>query len=274
MPMYPNAAPWLILINNDVLQIRKLLSKFGGEQIKIISKIESRRGTENMLDILSVSDGIMVARGDLGVEVDFAKIPVIQKDILTACTEQGKLSIVATQVLESMIKDNRPTRAEISDIANAVLDGTCAIMLSGETTVGAHPVLAVSTMAKVVEEAERANEDDNVSYCNPEVLSQKDAMAYGAYSLAYSSKADAIVCVYDITADNVSDFNPNRHIFFFTTSAIQYHQSALLRGVVPILTKKKLSNKACLDYLKENKYLKQNAVVVVLDGQTIKLERV
>ncbi|MBQ8468263.1 MAG: pyruvate kinase [Clostridia bacterium] len=258
----------------DVLQIRKLLDKFGGGKIKIISKIESQKGTDNMLEILSVSDGIMVARGDLGVEVDFAKIPVIQKEILEACTQQGKLSIVATQMLESMTTDSRPTRAEISDIANAVLDGTCAIMLSGETTVGAHPVLAVSTMAKIVAESEQANEPNNISYCNPDGLTQNDAMAYGAYSLAYASKADAIVCLYDITADNVSDFNPNRHIFFFTTSESEYHQSAMLRGVVPILTKTRLAEASCVEQLKASKFLKHNSLVVVLCGDTIKLARV
>lgn len=257
----------------DVDKIRKLLKKYGGEQIKIISKIESRIGTENVDEILRVSDGLMVARGDLGVEVDFAKIPMLQKQMLDSCTAAGKLSIVATQMLESMTTGSRPTRAEISDIANSVIDGTCAVMLSGETSVGAHPALATSTMAKIVEEAERGNEPNNVSYCNPESLTISDAMAYGAYSLLYASKADAIVCMYDIAADNVSDFSPNKHIFFFTQSQKEYNQSALLRGVVPILTKTKLSYASALDYLIEHKMLGRNALVVTLCKDTIKLEK-
>ena len=259
---------------DDVVKIRKLLKKYGGEQIKIISKIESRLGTEHIDEILKASDGIMVARGDLGVEIDFAKIPIIQKQILDACTAAGKLSIVATQMLESMTTGNRPTRAEISDIANSVLDGTCAVMLSGETSVGAHPSLATATMAKIVEEAEHGNESNNVSYCNPDGLTIRDAMAYGAYSLLYASKADAIVCMYDITADNVSDFSPNKHIFFFTTSKTEFNQSALLRGVVPILTKTKFGYDKCLDYLKERGYIKTNSTVVTLCKDTIKLEKI
>jgi len=257
----------------DVKKIAKLLKKYGGENIKIISKIESRLGTENIDEILHVSDGLMVARGDLGVEIDFAKIPIIQKQILDACTSAGKLSVVATQMLESMTTGSRPTRAEISDVANSVLDGTCAVMLSGETSVGEHPVLATATMAKIVEEAEHGNEPNNISYCNPDGLTIRDAMAYGAYSLLYASKADAIVCMYDITADNVSDFSPNKHIFFFTTSKIEFNQSALLRGVVPILTKSKLGYDKCIEFLKNNNYVKSNSTIVTLCKDTIKLEK-
>ena len=140
----------------DILQLRKLLVKNGGEDIKIIAKIENRQGVENIDEIIEVSDGIMVARGDMGVEIPYEEVPVIQKMIIKKVYEVGKQVITATQMLESMIKNPRPTRAEATDIANAVYDGTSAIMLSGETAAGAYPVEAVRTMVRI---AERTEED-------------------------------------------------------------------------------------------------------------------
>ena len=138
----------------DVLEARKIFKEYGREDIKVISKIESATGFENLDEILEVSDGIMVARGDLGVEVPLQALPFYQKTIIRKCREFGKICIVATEMLESMKKNVRPTRAEVSDIANAVLDGTDAVMLSGETTTGHHPIEVVKYMAEICENAE------------------------------------------------------------------------------------------------------------------------
>ena len=138
----------------DVLQAREIFNQYGREDLKVISKIESTAGFENLDEILEVSDGVMVARGDLGVEVPLQRLPIYQKTIIKKCREYGKICIVATEMLESMKKNVRPTRAEVSDIANAVLDGTDAVMLSGETTTGQHPIEVVRYMAEICENAE------------------------------------------------------------------------------------------------------------------------
>ena len=139
---------------SDVQEIRKLLNENGGEKIGIISKIESQEGIDNFEEILEASDGIMVARGDMAVEIPYYKVPAVQKHFIKRCNEVGKPVITATQMLESMTKNPRPTRAEVSDVANAVYDRTSAIMLSGESAMGAHPALCVDTMVKISEETE------------------------------------------------------------------------------------------------------------------------
>ena len=139
---------------NDVRELRDLLDGNGGSRVKIISKIENMEGIDNFDEILSLSDGIMVARGDMGVEVDFEKLPGIQKKFIKKCCRAGKTVITATQMLESMTNSPNPTRAEITDVANAVFDGTSAVMLSGESAAGDFPVESVETMSKIVEQAE------------------------------------------------------------------------------------------------------------------------
>ena len=139
----------------DVLEAREIFKQYGREDLKVISKIESTAGFDNLDEILEVSDGVMVARGDLGVEVPLQRLPIYQKSIIKRCREYGKICIVATEMLESMKKNARPTRAEVSDIANAVLDGTDAVMLSGETTTGQHPIEVVRYMAEICENAEQ-----------------------------------------------------------------------------------------------------------------------
>ena len=140
---------------DDVIALRKFLTENGGGDIKIISKIENIEGIDNFEEILEASDGIMVARGDMGVEVNFARLPGIQKRFIKRCQQSGKIVITATQMLESMIKSPLPTRAEITDVANAVFDGSSAVMLSGETAMGAYPVEAVAAMAKIAMQAEQ-----------------------------------------------------------------------------------------------------------------------
>ena len=138
----------------NIVDVKDFLKENGGEGIDVIAKIENRAGVDNIEEICSVSDGIMIARGDLGVEIPFEELPAIQKDLITRCRMLGKRVITATEMLETMIYNVRPTRAEISDVANAVYDGTSAIMLSGETAAGKYPVLAVETMAKIAEKTE------------------------------------------------------------------------------------------------------------------------
>ena len=145
----------------DVLQAREIFKQYGREDLKVISKIESTAGFDNLDEILEVSDGVMVARGDLGVEVPLQSLPIYQKSIIKRCREYGKICIVATEMLESMKKNVRPTRAEVSDIANAVLDGTDAVMLSGETTTGNHPIEVVKYMAEICENAEQYYDYDD-----------------------------------------------------------------------------------------------------------------
>lgn len=145
----------------DVLQAREIFKQYGREDLKVISKIESTAGFDNLDEILEVSDGVMVARGDLGVEVPLQKLPIYQKSIIKRCREYGKICIVATEMLESMKKNVRPTRAEVSDVANAVLDGTDAVMLSGETTTGNHPIEVVRYMAEICENAEQYYDYDD-----------------------------------------------------------------------------------------------------------------
>ena len=140
----------------NIREVKELLKQYNREDMKIISKIESQTGIMNIKEIVDESDGIMVARGDLGVEIPIEKLPVIQKDIITYCREREKFVIVATEMLASMYESSRPTRAEVTDISNAVLDGADAVMLSGESTVGKHPIEAVQYMARICEESEKS----------------------------------------------------------------------------------------------------------------------
>ena len=226
---------------DDILQLRRLLDKNGGEDIKIISKIENLQGVENIDEIIEVSDGIMIARGDMGVEIPYEEVPVIQKMIIKKVYQVGKQVITATQMLESMIKNPRPTRAEATDIANAVYDGTSAIMLSGETAAGAYPVEAVKTMVRI---AERTEQD--VDYKkrffnhdrkgNPDVT---DAICHATCTTAYDLNAKAIVTVTKSgrSARMIAGYRPASDIIGCATSDKVCRQINLAWGVTPILIK-------------------------------------
>ena len=221
----------------DVIDAKEFLKANGGEHIDVIAKIENRAGVNNLLDIMNVSDGIMVARGDLGVEIPYMELPNLQKHIMSQCRTHGKRVITATEMLESMIHNTRPTRAEISDVANAVYDGTSAVMLSGETAAGEFPVQSVAAMAKIVEHAET-----HIEYIQTiddfEIETTAEALSHSAATLAKDLNASAIVVCTRTggTARKVSRFRPNINIIGITTDIHAYRQLALSWGVLPAIT--------------------------------------
>ena len=224
----------------DVIAVRNLLDYYGGHNIKIISKIENIEGVENFDEILRYSDGIMVARGDMGVEIEYEKLPGLQKFFIKKCYEAGKMVITATQMLESMIHSSTPTRAEITDVANAVFDGTSAVMLSGETAMGDHPDLAVSVMAKIACQAENdafsMNFYSGVRYEN-DVNDTANAICDAACTTARDVNATAIIAVTmsGFTARRVSKFRPHEIIVAATPDSKTFHQLALSWGVYPVM---------------------------------------
>lgn len=222
---------------DDVMAIRHLLEKLGGQGIHIISKIENRQGVRNFDEILEVSDGIMVARGDLGVEIPAYEVPIVQKMMITKCYEKGKPCITATQMLDSMIRNPRPTRAEASDVANAILDGTSAIMLSGETANGRYPIEAVNMMAEIAlytEENHNYWEDFRKSRFDLR-NSVSNAVSHACCSASMDLKAKAIVAVTysGRTARQLAGFRPACPIIATTVSRRATRQLNLAWGVTP-----------------------------------------
>ena len=224
---------------DDVLAIRKILAEKGGEDIKIISKIENMQGVRNIDDIIRVSDGIMVARGDMGVEIPLEDVPVMQKMIIKKVCEAGKIVITETQMLDSMMKHPRPTRAESTDVANAIYDGTSAIMLSGETAAGMYPIEAVKTMVRI---ATRTEHDINYlqrfrqrrTMCNPDVT---NAISHATCTMAGDLSAAAIVTVTKSgrTARMISKYRPDCTIIGECLTEKVCRQLNLEWGVEPIL---------------------------------------
>ena len=223
----------------DVMEIRKILAEKGGEDIKIISKIENMQGIQNLEEIINVADGIMVARGDMGVEIPLEDVPVMQKMIIKKVCEAGKIVITATQMLDSMMKHPRPTRAESTDVANAIYDGTSAIMLSGETAAGMYPIEAVKTMVRI---ATRTEHDINYlqrfrqrrTMCNPDVT---NAISHATCTMAGDLSAAAIVTVTKSgrTARMISKYRPNCTIIGECLTEKVCRQLNLSWGVRPIL---------------------------------------
>ena len=222
----------------NITEVRNFLKASHGEGIDIIAKIENTSGVKNLESIVKASDGVMVARGDLGVEMPYETIPNTQKRMIDVCRILGKRCITATEMLESMIHSPRPTRAEISDVANAVYDGTSAVMLSGETAAGDYPVEAVKAMAKIVEQAEKNDEYLQVIPENEFVISSPvQALSHSACTLAKDLGAKAIVvCTHTgMTARMVSRFRPQIPIIGLTTNEKAFRKLALSWGVVPMM---------------------------------------
>ena len=254
---------------DDVMQIRELLNKNGGQDIKIISKIESQEGIENFEEILELSDGIMVARGDMGVEIPAERVPIVQKHFIKRCNEVGKPVITATQMLESMIQNPKPTRAEVSDVANAVYDRTSAIMLSGECAVGKYPVVCVETMDKISKTIENdinywkrfndkclvnTDEDMDMDIISSTCITAENTNAKAI--IAYSAKPEF--------AYKLASRGPKCPIFVVTDSEKTYHILSLAVNVLPILVStKENAIEEGIETLKTMKLLKNNATVVI-----------
>ncbi len=225
---------------SDVLEIRKLLEENGAEDINIIPKIENEEGVENIDEIIEVSDGIMVARGDLGVEIPTEKVPVIQKVIIEKCNEAAIPVITATQMLDSMIRNPRPTRAEASDVANAIVDGTDAIMLSGESAAGKYPVQSVETMARIAIEMEESHAfKEKMAKRKPSSNSTTESISFAACETAVNLDADALLTATGsgLTARVVSKFRPFIKIIAATPSKKVQHFLTLCWGVYPLISK-------------------------------------
>ncbi|MCD7881976.1 MAG: pyruvate kinase [Clostridiales bacterium] len=229
----------------DVRAIRAVLHKYGGDSVKIVSKIENQEGVDNLEEILAESDGIMVARGDLGVEIPAAQVPVQQKRMIKEAVQQGKLVIIATQMLDSMIRNPRPTRAEVSDVANAVFDGADCVMLSGETASGKFPVEAVKTMTSIVSQAEASidywhrfqRRYGKVSGTGTQ-NAISDAITHTCCLTAMDLDAKAIVTATASghTARLISRFRPACGVVAITLREKTRRQMNLLWGIVPCLT--------------------------------------
>ena len=223
----------------DVLDVKKFLKENGGEEIGIIAKIENRTGINNVEEICSECDGVMIARGDLGVEIPFAELPAVQKYIIEKCRLLGKRVITATEMLESMIYNPRPTRAEISDVANAVYDGTSAVMLSGESAAGKYPVETIKTMSQIVEETEsHINYIKRFRNSDFKIKDNVDAVSHSTCGMAIDIKARAIVVtsMSGMTVRMVSRFRAPMDIIGMTTSKKAWYKLALSWGVLPVLS--------------------------------------
>ncbi|MBR0204942.1 MAG: pyruvate kinase, partial [Synergistaceae bacterium] len=227
---------------SDIREVRKLVNSYGGN-MKILAKIETSQAVDNIEEIIEVVDGVMVARGDLGVEIPTEEVPLVQKKIIEMCRVKGKVVIVATQMLDSMIRNPRPTRAEASDVANAVLDGTDAVMLSGETASGNYPVQAVSTMRKILDRAEQDlnlwGNHKNSERKNPAELQGipvPDAVSGAAVLIAKQVKAPAIISLTrsGLTAKMISKHRPECPILGVTPSQQTWRELALWWGVHPV----------------------------------------
>ena len=259
---------------DDVLAIRKILAEKGGEDINIIAKIENMQGVQNIDDIIRVSDGIMVARGDMGVEIPLEDVPVIQKMIIKKVYDAGKKVITATQMLDSMMKHPRPTRAEATDVANAIYDGTSAIMLSGETAIGKYPVETVKTMATIAERTEndidyvkrldRMNFDSRMDVTN--------AISHATCTTAHDLHAAAIIALTYSggTAMQLSKFRPTCPIIAPTLSVKARRQLNLSWGVIPIMSETRKNTDELFDHAVEcaqkTGLIKDGDLVVITGG--------
>lgn len=257
----------------DVDYLRKFINSLGWRTPKIIAKIENMDGVNNIDEIIDTADGIMIARGDMGVEIPFELIPAIQKDIIKKTYRAGKQVITATQMLESMVHNARPTRAEITDVANAIYDGTSAIMLSGETAAGEHPAEVVDTMATIAEATE--NHIDYIHRFNVSEEKKNDitnAISHATVSAAHDLGAKAIITVTKSgsTAKTISKHRPSAMIISCTTNSKVWRQTNLSWGVVPLLCEEKYNTDELFAHAVEvseiSGLVKKGDIVVITAG--------
>ncbi|NFS15252.1 pyruvate kinase [Clostridium botulinum] len=254
----------------DVVAIRKVLDENGGKNILICPKIENQEGVDNIDSILEISDAVMVARGDLGVEIPIEQVPAVQKMIIQKCNAAGKPVVTATQMLDSMIRNPRPTRAEVSDVANAILDGTDAIMLSGESANGTYPVEAVRTMAKIAAETEKQLAH-KVAYSNDK-SSMSEVISRAACNAANELEATAIISSTQTgaTAKRISKSRLDCTIIAVTPDEVVAKQLAFSWGVYPIVADKMSSTDEMMtksvEIAKEHNYVKNGDTVVLAAG--------
>ena len=258
----------------DVAYLRKFTNALGWRSVRIIAKIENMDGVNNIDEIIDEADGIMVARGDMGVEIPFEKIPPIQKRLIKKAYSAGKQVVTATQMLESMITNPRPTRAEITDVANAVYDGTSAIMLSGETAAGAHPVEAVETMALIAESTE--SQIDYVTHFkafgNDSTTTITNAISHATVTTAHDLGAKAIITVTKSgsTARMISKHRPQSMIIGCTTNDTVCRQMSMSWGVVPLMCDEKRNTDElfshAVDVARKNGLVEKGDTVVITAG--------
>lgn len=258
----------------NVEDVRRFLHEHGGDDIDIIAKIENRSGVDNIEEIIDAGDGIMVARGDMGVEIPFEQLPAIQKMMITTCRFRGKRVITATEMLESMIHNPRPTRAEISDVANAVYDGTSAVMLSGETAMGKYPVEAVAAMAKIAEQTERdIDYTERFHTAKFKIKNQIDALSHASCSLAIDIDAKLIVVCSRSgrTARLVSRFRSPKPIIGMTTDEKVWRKLALSWAVIPAMSEEFQSADVlfyhAVNVAKASGLVESGDVIVITGGQ-------
>jgi pyruvate kinase len=266
-----------IRTKEDCLNIKKYLKEFGGEHIQLIVKIENQEGLDNFDEILTACEGVMVARGDLGVEIPVERIPIEQKKMIRKCCKAGKIVITATQMLDSMINNPRPTRAEVTDIANAIIDGSSVVMLSGETAAGKYPVESVRYMNQIALETEKhldltelsrsLKEFKNVDLNNP--IAYKKVIDYSACVTANLLKASAIICITEdgITPNILSCYRAKAPIFAITKNERVARQLALVWNVLPVYVECCTDNRDLVqkgvEKFKEMKFLIPGDTVVI-----------
>lgn len=265
--------------HNDVLKLRKAIKKYNKATSEpwVIAKIEKEEAVKDFDKILKVVDGVMIARGDLGLEMPQEVVPIIQKEIIAKCLKAGKPVIVATQMLESMIKSPRPTRAEVSDVANAVIDKTDAVMLSGETAYGAYPVRTVDTMRKIIEATQKSDFDSlPENFLDDQKETKADAIASAAHELAKDAKAKAIVAASfsGFTARMIARHRPNTAEIVVVTNQVDVqHKMSLVWGTRSYLVETaktfEVLVKEMVEVVKKNKLVKKGDRIVVLTGEPL-----
>ena len=262
----------------DMIEARTSVHRFQAElgqddrqAVPLIAKLEKPEAIAHLDEILKVTDGVMVARGDLGVEMPLEKVPLIQKRIISRCNDMGLPVITATQMLESMITNPRPTRAEASDVANSILDGTDAVMLSGETSIGAYPIDAVKTMARIAVETEAGNATMRQPNCKN--ISQAHAVSHAARALTEEASVQAIIVLTrsGFSAELISKDRPRTPILAFTPDMHVYNRLALWWGVLPLHVKMLGTTEDLINvvdqYLLDAKLLQEGAHIVIMRGR-------